>query len=418
MPTTKNNPQIVVIGGGAAGFFGAIRCAELLPQAKVIILERGKEVLQKVKISGGGRCNLTHACFQARDLVRYYPRGEKALLGPFHRFQAQDTLDWFAVRGVKTKAEADGRMFPTSDSSQTIIDCFWREVKRLGIEVRVQERVTGIARQEEGFAVQLATGDSLSADALLIATGSQSTVWEWLQRDWGLEIVPPVPSLFTFNIHDRELHALAGLSVPLAKLDFPANKKLQAQGPLLITHWGLSGPAVLRLSAWGARWLHEQDYRSTLRVNWLGEATMAEIQADLQEFKEAHPKKTLGSQSPFAVLPQRLWAYLLHKAGVPAQGQWANLSKAQAQALQQNLGQCAFAVEGKSTFKEEFVTAGGLALSEIDFSSFQAKKIPKMFFAGEVLDIDAITGGFNFQAAWTGAWLAAQGIANALQKDV
>jgi predicted Rossmann fold flavoprotein len=308
-------------------------------------------------------------------------------------------------------------MFPRSDSSQTIIDCFWREVKRLGIEVRTQQRVTGLLRQGKGFAVQLATGDSLPADALLLATGSQTTVWEWLQRDWGLELVPPVPSLFTFNINDPALHALAGLSVPLAKLDFPANKKLQAQGPLLITHWGLSGPVVLRLSAWGARWLHEQQYRSSLRVNWLGEASMAEIQADLQAFKEANPKKALGSQSPFGTLPQRLWAYLLQKSGASAQRQWANLPKAQAQALQQNLGQCLFAVDGKSTFKEEFVTAGGLALSEIDFTSFQAKKIPGMFFAGEILDIDAITGGFNFQAAWTGAWIAAQGIADWLQKD-
>lgn len=400
--------RIVVIGGGAAGFFSAIRAAECGGGGvRVVVLERGREVLSKVRISGGGRCNLTHACFEARELVKNYPRGSRELLGPFNRFACGDTLDWFGRRGVATKIEDDGRIFPTTDDSATIVDCLQREARRLGVQVLTGQRITALlppAHPDAAWAVEGAQGQRWEADRLLIATGSSSAVWEMLS---GLElsIVPPVPSLFTFNSKDPRLSELAGVSVSFAELNIPG-AKLAAAGPLLITHWGLSGPAVLRLSAWGARELAARHYRFELEVNWVGQAMENIIEA-LNELKADNARRQLGVHPAFE-LPARLWKRLIGHSGIAPTTQWAQLSKAQLSGLAQLLGASRLPIDGKSTFKEEFVTAGGIDLREINFKTFASKRYPSLYFAGEVLDIDAITGGFNFQAAWTGGWIAGE----------
>jgi hypothetical protein len=396
----------VVIGGGAAGFFAAITCAEKAPGERVMVLEKGREVLQKVKVSGGGRCNVTHHCFDPRELVKNYPRGEKALLGPFHRFGPKETVEWFARRGVRLKKEADGRMFPVSDSSQTIIDCLVRAASAANVEVLTGQNVTGItppAMPGGAWAVRTQGGDLIKTKKLVVTSGSSPRVWELLAQ-LGHRITPPVPSLFTFNSKDKRIADLAGVSVKTAAVTIPGTK-LSASGPLLITHWGMSGPAILRLSAWGARELHERQYRFDLAVNWLGEIDPQTVLPELIKLKKDWSKKSVESQSPYPALPSRLWKNLVAATGINPESRWADLSKEASLRLLQQLTQATFPVNGKSTFKEEFVTAGGVHLDEVDFRRFESKLHPGLFFAGEVLDIDAITGGFNFQAAWTGGWI-------------
>jgi predicted Rossmann fold flavoprotein len=396
--------RFVVIGGGAAGFFGAIRHAECFPQHEVIILERGGAVLQKVKVSGGGRCNVTHHCFDARELTKHYPRGERELLGPFLQFGAQHTVAWFERRGVTLKTESDGRMFPITDQSQTIIDCLLNEARRLKVTVQLGSRVTNITPTTDGqWIIAIGGQPELIAKGVLVATGSSEAVWTSLNQ-LGIKVVEPVPSLFTFNVKDPRLRDLSGVSVPQANVEIPA-LKLRANGPLLITHWGLSGPAILRLSAWGARLLNEVDYRFQLRVNWLGDITADAILVQLQDLKIANSKKQVTTFAPLG-LPARLWVLLVAAAGIADTTRWADVDKRSLTALAQQLCAGMFNIAGKSTFKEEFVTAGGVDLKEINFKFFNSKLFPNLFFAGEVLNIDAITGGFNFQAAWTGGWIA------------
>lgn len=402
--------KVVVIGGGAAGFFAAIRCAELYPDTEVIILERGKEALGKVRISGGGRCNLTHACWTPRELIKHYPRGSRELLGPFTRFACGDTVDWFEQRGVDTKIEDDGRMFPVTDDSQTIVDCLLESSRRAGIRIHYQTRVDQLLPpmgKNKEWRIQTGNGE-YAAHRVMLASGSNPRIWEML-RKLGHQIIAPVPSLFTFNIKDPRIAELPGLSVPNAELRIP-QFKLQANGPLLITHWGLSGPGVLRLSAWGARDLAEVNHHFELQVNWLNR-TYEALRTELVELKEEMAQKQIVTRSPHTIdLPNRLWQKLTEAAGIMANTRWADLSKKQLHRLSEQLTQSKFQVKGKSTFKEEFVTAGGVDLREIDFKSFESKLLPGLFMAGEVLNIDAITGGFNFQAAWTGGWIAGENL--------
>ncbi len=397
--------DFLVIGGGAAGFFAAIRAAECDPNTQVIILEKGREVLQKVKVSGGGRCNVTHACFDPRELVKHYPRGSRELLGPFSRFQPGDTVGWFEQRGVRLKAEEDGRMFPVTDSSQTIINCLMQAALKTGVQVLTGENVQQITQPNTPgglWSVASQSGTVFQTKKLMVATGSSTRIWELL-GELGHRIVPAVPSLFTFNIKDPRLAGLMGLSVPSAAVRV-LGEKLSATGPLLITHWGMSGPGILRLSAWGARILAEKKYNFDIEVSWLNYST-DEMAEELGEAKLAHSKKIIASQNPFPTLPRRLWESLVTASGIPAELRWADLSKEKLRKLATELGAGRYHVSGKSTFKEEFVTAGGIALEEVNFKTFESKIHPGLHFAGEVLDIDAITGGFNFQAAWTGGWL-------------
>ncbi len=410
----KKNQQIIIIGGGAAGFFAAIRAAELNPTAKIMILERGRDVLGKVKVSGGGRCNVTHACFVPSELVKNYPRGAKELKGPFHKFCCGDTVDWFEKRGVPTKIEADGRMFPTSDRSQSIIDCLLEATHQLGIEVKTQHRVDEIIppATDQGQWQITANDEILHADKLMLATGSNPKIWKMLS-ELGHQIIPPVPSLFTFNIKDQRIDGLPGISVPQAEVRV-LGSKLSANGPLLITHWGMSGPAILKLSAWGARILAEQNYQFTIQVNWAND-TEENIREHLNEQKISSPKKQILG-NPQMGLPIRLWQRMVEAAGISSGQQWANLGKKQLNALVREMGQSQYQVNGKSTFKEEFVTAGGIDLREVNFKTFGSKILPNLYFAGEVLNIDAITGGFNFQAAWTGGWIAGESLSTPIEK--
>ncbi|PHN08344.1 BaiN/RdsA family NAD(P)/FAD-dependent oxidoreductase [Flavilitoribacter nigricans] len=400
--------KVLVIGGGAAGFFAAIRCAELYPECEVIILERGKEALGKVRISGGGRCNLTHACWTPRELIKHYPRGSRELLGPFTRFACGDTVDWFEQRGVESKIEEDGRMFPVTDDSQTIVDCLLGSARRAGVQVHYQTRVDQLippGADQTSWQVETSKG-TYTADRIMLTTGSNPRIWDALAA-MGHQIVPPVPSLFTFNIKDPRLKDLPGLSVPMAELRIP-EYKLQASGPLLITHWGLSGPGVLRLSAWGARELAEANHRFELKVNWVNRS-YDELREMLQGFREDLAQKSIATRSPREFdMPNRLWQRLVEAAGIGPAVRWADLSKKQVHRLSEQLTQGSYTVCGKSTFKDEFVTAGGVDLREVDFKRFESKHFPGLFMAGEVLNIDAITGGFNFQAAWTGGWIAGE----------
>lgn len=395
--------DLIVIGGGAAGFFGAINAAELNPSLKIAILERGKEVLQKVRISGGGRCNVTHACWDPNELVSYYPRGEKELRGPFHKFCTGDTVGWFEDRGIDLKIEEDGRMFPTTDNSQTIIDCFVQSAKRAGIEVKTSSNVLNLKPTTGGWMLETNKG-IFHSKKVLCAPGSTQKVWSLLQS-LGHQIVQPVPSLFTFNCKDVRFKDLAGLSVPKAHISI--NKtRLEAEGPLLVTHWGISGPAVLRLSAWGARQLHELQYKFTVSLNFTGRSDK-EVGDELQIIKTEHPLKQVGNLPQFGI-PKRLWQRL---TGEFAATSWGSIDEKGVDALVRNLTASEFKINGKSTFKDEFVTAGGVLLKEVDFRTMESRCHKGLYFAGEVLDIDAITGGFNFQAAWTTSWLAAQAIA-------
>lgn len=401
--------RVVIIGGGAAGFFGAIACAEANPALSVMLLEKTRQLLSKVRISGGGRCNVTHSCFQPGLLVQNYPRGEKALRGPFSAFQPKDTIDWFAARGVLLKTESDGRMFPITDSSETIIQCLIEAAKRAGVVIETEKEVLSIQKGEDGsFRLQLSKGE-LFADALLIATGSNAKAYKWIEQ-LGHTIAPPVPSLFTFNIVDPRLGGLSGISVPKAEVSI-VGTKLKEVGPLLITHWGVSGPAVLKLSAWGARELHARGYVATLLVNWLPDAKRGELQTKLQQMKKSSPKKAVALESCFA-LPKNLWKRLVLAAGIEESRLFAHLSNKEIEALLDQLCKGSFAIDGKSTYKEEFVTCGGVALDEVNFQTMESRLCRGLYFSGEVLDIDGITGGFNFQNAWTTGWLAGRAIAN------
>ncbi len=406
--------DILIIGGGASGFFTAINAAERNPKLKIAILERGKEVLTKVRISGGGRCNVTHAEFIPKDLTKKYPRGEKEMLGPFHHFMTGDTIDWFEKRGVSLKTEEDGRMFPETDSSQTIIDCFLNETKRLGIDVLMNHSVQHISKEAELWEIATSKGNFLAKN-LVVATGSNPKIWNLLEG-LGHTIVPPVPSLFTFNIKDNRITDLPGISTyaTLKIISKPsplggAGGGLESEGPLLITHWGLSGPAILKLSAWGARELNELDYKFTLQVNWLEHMEAEEVMSRLKDIKQDQAKQ-LVVKYPLFELPKRLWQSLVTASEIDSETKWAEVNKQQLQNITTQLTESKFNVDGKSTFKEEFVTAGGVELKEIDFKTFESKQHKNLYLAGEVLNIDAITGGFNFQNCWTGGFLVARAI--------
>ena len=395
--------KVIVIGGGAAGFFGAIAAAE--NGHDVTILESASSVLAKVRVSGGGRCNLTHSCFEPRELVNSYPRGRKALRGPFTRFQPSDTVSWFESRGVQTKTESDGRMFPTTDDSATIIDCLQGAAENAGVVIRLRANVSTIQKTDSIFFVTLQSGESMQADRILLATGGSRAGFE-LTSDLGHQIVPPVPSLFTFKVHDPRIADLPGVAVEHVDCQLVTDSKTFSQsGPILVTHWGLSGPAVLKLSAWAARELHDSNYHAKLRINWLSGSSADQIRAQLNSFKAAHPKKTVDVACPWQ-LPKRLWKSLVdHTIGLQPV-RWAELSKKATQALVAELSAGEFQVAGKGVFKEEFVTCGGVDLKEVDFRTMESRVSPGLYFAGEVLDIDGITGGFNFQNAWTTAWIA------------
>jgi predicted Rossmann fold flavoprotein len=397
--------DIIIVGGGAAGFFTAINIVEKNPKLKVAILERGKEVLSKVRISGGGRCNVTHACFVPNDLVKFYPRGEKELRGPFHQFCSGDTIEWFEKHGVELKIEDDGRMFPISDSSQTIIECFLTATQKLGIDILTGQSVQSIFKTESNWKIDTTT-ENFACQKLILTTGSNPKIWEMLSNI-GHSIISAVPSLFTFNIKDNRIKDLMGLSA-FATVKVK-NSKLEASGPLLITHWGMSGPGILRLSAWGARELFDKNYQFILQVNWLNDLTFEETIEKLKELKLEHSKKAVSKKSPFD-FPNRLWESLVLASEISEETKWADLSKKQLHNLAQQLTQGEFQVNGKSTFKEEFVTAGGIDLKEINFKTMESKLHENLFFAGEILNIDAITGGFNFQNAWTGGFIIAEAI--------
>jgi predicted Rossmann fold flavoprotein len=421
-----NSLEVVVIGGGAAGFFGAITCAIAYPHSQVTLLEAGHYPLAKVRISGGGRCNVTHHCFEPTQLVQYYPRGSKALRGAFTRFQPKDTIAWFEARGVRLKTEADGRVFPMSDSSATIVNCLMAAATQAGVRLRTGVSVKSVGKIKdflphsfhprgnfkERFEVVLKDGEILNCDRLLIATGSNPSGYRWV-KEFGHAVEPPVPSLFTFNISDPRLQGLAGVSVDnvSVRLLETGKTKLEQIGPLLITHWGMSGPAILKLSAWGARKLHEQGYQMTLLVNWLPQYNPDSLREQLLVVKSQNPRKQIAGFCPFP-LPRRLWQQMVTFVGISAQTSWTELSKQGLNQLSQELTQGHYQIQGKGVFKEEFVTCGGVNLAEVNFKTMESKLCPGLYFAGEILDIDGITGGFNFQSAWTTAWLAGQGMGN------
>lgn len=394
---------LVIAGGGAAGFFAAIACARQNPKHKVILLEKTRQVLSKVRISGGGRCNVTHACFDPSLLVKNYPRGGRELRGPFSRFQPKDTIEWFEQRGVNLKTEEDGRMFPITDRSETIIDCLMEEAKRAGVELLMEHGIEKIKKKEHGFCLDLSTGAELACEKLLLATGSSPKIFP-LTGDLGHQIVPLVPSLFTFNIPHSPFLDLAGIAVESVEVKLP-ELGFEQSGPVLFTHWGFSGPAVLKLSAWAARALHAANYQTQLTLDWLPSLKENEVRQALLNGKQSHPAKQLTSESPIA-LPKQLWKKLIQNAEISEETRWAELSHKQLDALVGHLRRTELTIEGKTTYKQEFVTCGGVALQEVNFKTMESRRCPGLFFAGEILDIDGVTGGFNFQNAWTTGWIA------------
>ena len=412
MPSSFLHPHwdVVIVGGGPAGFFAAIRCAELQPHLRVLILEKARQTLGKVLISGGGRCNVTHACFDPTRLITFYPRGAAELHGAFTRFQAADTVAWFEERGVKLKTEADGRMFPVTDSSETIANCLREAARRAGVTVRTRMNFKSTEKlPNHGFRLAVQQEAEVfhpQARNLLIATGSDSKTRE-IVTSLGHSIEEPVPSLFTFNVKDKRIEGLAGISVESVTLKMDS---ITQSGPMLITHWGLSGPAVLRVSAWGARILHEKKYRAPLVVNWLGDYTFDRALEVLRHHKDWHEnaRKKVSAEPAFTQVPIRLWRQLSHVVG---EKNWADVSKTELRNLAAELTAGEFRIEGKGQFKEEFVTCGGVKLNEVDFKTMQSRRVEGLFFAGEVLNIDGLTGGFNFQSAWTTGWLAGNALA-------
>ena len=399
--------EVIIIGGGAAGFFAAINMAESNPELKVTILEKSGKVLQKVKVSGGGRCNVTHACFDPKDLIEYYPRGKKELLGPFHTFMTGDTIEWFEQRGIPLKVEDDMRMFPESNSSQTILDCFIEGAERAGVNVLLNQNVIKIDKKEGQFFLET-KNTNFKADYLLIASGGTAKIWDII-KSMGHHIIEPVPSLFTFNIKDPILEDIPGISVPDAHISLE-NGLFESNGPLLITHWGLSGPGILKLSSLAAIHLAHLNYQFSVTVNWLN-LSFSEVLTYLKSQKNKQPKKNVILRSCYEQISKRLWSKLVLSAKINSDQNWSDLSNLQLESLAEKLTKTELTSHGKTTFKEEFVTAGGVDLKEINFKRFESRLHPNLFFAGEVLNIDGLTGGFNFQNAWTGGFLAAKAIA-------
>ncbi|WP_324678621.1 NAD(P)/FAD-dependent oxidoreductase [Hymenobacter sp. GOD-10R] len=404
---------IAVLGGGAAGFFGAITCAEANPHLTVYLIEKTGKLLSKVRVSGGGRCNVTHACDSPTQLAQHYPRGNKQLKEAFRQFAATDTVRWFADRGVQLKTEPDGRMFPTTDSSETIAQCLLEAARQSGVKILTNTNAEKIEPLPQGgFRLHL-TGthaQEMQVDRLLIATGGapKSENYQWL-RTLGHTIAEPVPSLFTFNVPESPLRELPGVSVPNARVRV-AGEKLEYEGPVLVTHWGVSGPAVLKLSAWGARRLHELQYQSMALVSWVPAHTEESLRQWLHEFRDQNGRKVVMS-NPLFGLPQRLWRTLTEQAGIGTEVRWSELPAKAQNKLIESLLRTALPVRGKTTFKEEFVTCGGVILGEVNMHTMESRRVPDLYFAGEVLDIDGITGGFNFQAAWTTGYLAGRAMA-------
>ncbi|TAJ58245.1 MAG: NAD(P)/FAD-dependent oxidoreductase [Chitinophagaceae bacterium] len=403
--------ELIVIGGGAAGFFCAVNAARMHPGLRVTVVEKSNKLLAKVKVSGGGRCNTTHACFEIPELVKRYPRGQNFVKKAFHSFNTNDTISWFAERGVQLKTEADGRMFPITDDSQTIINCLLKEADKYGVQIRLQCEVQSITAAANGFELQTSAG-RIRANFVCIACGGypKSAMFEWL-RKLGHTIAEPVPSLFTCNMPGNPVTQLMGVAVERAAVKV-AGTKLAEEGPLLITHWGMSGPAILRLSAWGARQLAEMNYHFTLLVNWLPGQTEQDLRNAWQSYRDEYAGMKTGNKNPFG-LPNRLWLYLLTASDINPDTRWAEIPAKEQNKLIRNLTAQEFPVKGKTTFKEEFVTCGGINLSEVDPNTMQSRKQPGIYFAGEILDVDGVTGGFNFQHAWTSGWIAARSIASA-----
>ncbi|NDJ19396.1 NAD(P)/FAD-dependent oxidoreductase [Myxacorys almedinensis] len=411
--------HVVVIGGGAAGFFGAISAAcpsdktaaDSSPSVRVTLLEAGRQFLSKVLISGGGRCNVTHACFEPSLLVQHYPRGGKALRGAFSRFQARHTVEWFRDRGVALKTEADGRMFPVTDDAHTIATCLLDQAQAAGVTLRLGAAVKSVVKQGDRFSLELRSGEVLSADRLLLASGSNPNGYQFAQA-LGHTVEPMVPSLFTFQISDDRLRDLAGVSVDPVRLRLQtegSTPKLEQTGAVLITHWGLSGPAALKLSAWGARFLYDRHYRCPMVINWLPSHNLETLRQELMAVRNQIPRKAIAANCP-VMIPRRLWEKLVAYVGVTPEMRWSDLSNKMMAAMIQELTQGSYAIAGKGAFKEEFVTCGGVALKEVNFKTMESRCCPGLYFAGEVLDIDGVTGGFNFQSAWTTGWIAGQSI--------
>ena len=402
--------RLIVVGGGAAGFFCAVNAARLSPTLEVVIVEKTSKLLSKVRVSGGGRCNVTHACFSIAEMIKKYPRGATFLKKAFHHFFTTDTINWFKDRGVELKTESDGRMFPSSNSSQTIVDCLMQEANRYGVEIWMNKEVKAVNKVNDGFELLFSNDTSQVANFLCIASGGypKSTQFEWLHQI-GHTIESPVPSLFTFNMPGNPINALMGISVERAQVKIMGSK-LAEEGPLLITHWGMSGPAILKLSAWGARELAAKNWQFGIIVNWLPAYNEQTLKDKFQLIRFDIAAQKISNRNPF-LLPQRLWEYLLQQSGVNENSRWADLPAKEQNKLIKNICAQEFSVNGKTTFKEEFVTSGGIALEEVEHASMQSKIAPGLFFAGEVLNIDGVTGGFNFQNAWTTGWIAAKAIA-------
>lgn len=406
----QNIKMLVVIGGGAAGFFCAVNAARFNPNLRVTIVEKGGKLLSKVKVSGGGRCNVTHALFDISDMSGRYPRGYNFVKKTFHRFFTTHTIEWFQQRGVDIVKESDGRMFPKTNTSQTIVDCLMQEASMYGVDIQTGADVKSIEKKENAFELTLANGKMMNAHFVCVASGGypKGSMFHWLQS-LGHTIAEPVPSLFTFNLPQHSITALMGVSVPMARVKIEGSKLVE-EGPVIITHWGLSGPAVLRLSAWGARELFDKGYHFKAHIAWLPQYNDQSLKSVLQTLRAQHPTQKVANAT-FAQLPNRLWLFLLEQSGVSTEIRWADLSSKIENTLIRNLVDYVVEVKGKTTFKEEFVTAGGINLGEIDANTMMSKKVENLFFAGEVMDVDGITGGFNFQHAWTSGWIAAKTIA-------
>ncbi len=406
--------RLTVIGGGAAGFFCAINAAAFDPDLEIVIIEKTNKLLSKVKVSGGGRCNVTHSCSSIAEMIKNYPRGEKFLKKAFHNFFTTHTIKWFEERGVELKTEADGRMFPTTNSSQTIIDCLMKEVNNYGIQIIMRREVSKLSVASGKLLVEFVKDENIIADFVCIASGgfAKSIQFEWLKK-LGHTIEEPVPSLFTFNVGNNPINALMGITIEKVSVKI-IGTKLFNEGPLLITHWGFSGPAVLKLSAFGARELAAKNYNYSILINWIPAFNDNTLRDKLQQLRFNLASQKIVNRNPF-FLPQRLWEYFLKLSGINEDLRWADLPAKQQNILIKNLCAQQFDVKGKTTFKEEFVTSGGIKLNEIDPSTMQSKIVPNLFFAGEVMDVDGITGGFNFQHAWTSGWIAGKAIAESIK---
>jgi predicted Rossmann fold flavoprotein len=402
--------RLIVVGGGAAGFFCAINAARLSPMLEVVIVEKTSKLLSKVRVSGGGRCNVTHACFSIAEIIKKYPRGASFLKKAFHHFFTTDTINWFKDRGVELKTESDGRMFPSSNSSQTIVDCLLQEANRYGVEILLNKEVKAVKKVNDGFELLFSNDTTLAANFLCVASGGypKSTQFEWLHQI-GHTIEAPVPSLFTFNMPGNPINGLMGITVEKVQVKIMGSK-LAEEGPLLITHWGMSGPAILKLSAWGARELAAKNWQFGMVVNWLPVYNEQTLKDKFQLIRFDIAAQKISNRNPF-LLPHRLWEYLLQQSGVIENSRWADLPAKEQNKLIKNICAQEFSVNGKTTFKEEFVTSGGIALEEVEHATMQSKIVPGLFFAGEVLNVDGVTGGFNFQNAWTTGWIAAKAIA-------